>query len=603
MRKIPIALLFLAALVPVGANAAPAAASKTPRPDWPTVERQLAADRIAPATALAKLVRENQDFSVLRAAETHDRLPVPLWLRVWWRKAHPDSEYLATDATGGYPLALQEVYEWMLTHPDLKGEGAGSFQVQSQQKRKPPKPPAVSVTGGPDRSISVDASSARSESDIRVNYWNTDQIVSASNNIEGSGALAIYYSRDGGGSWKQTFLPKHISDAFHSDPTVEWTSDGTAWATTLEISNTNRTLTGTAFRSSDGGATWTFDGIFSGDQTSVDKQMTWVDHSESSPFKDNLYVIYHNGRQVFVNHRTPDGGWGEPLQISGGETLGTGIGSDIKTNQQGTVFAFWPDSGSQKLFMARSTNGGASFSKPLSIGKTFVDFQLGIPAQNRRGVLIYTTGGAFLRNKKKNMVYAAWTDLAGGRGCAGYFDMPGNNQSSGCTSRIWFASSSNGGTSWSRPGIINNQKTLNDQFNPWLVVDETTGNVALMYYDSFGEERSQTNVWAQVSVDDGGSWSAPYKVTSAPSDENNGLPNGNQYGDYNGMSGYAGTFFPSWTDRRAGRGTKEEIWTAPLTIESKAVSRSGAFCPFSPLFSDQAAAWSPEAPAQPVCKQ
>ena len=31
-----------------------------------------------------------------------------------------------------------------------------------------------------------------------------------------------------------------------------------------------------------------------------------------------------------------------------------------------------------------------------------------------------------------------------------------------------------------------------------------------------------------------------------------GADSGNQYGDYNSLSGYAGTFFPSWTDRRNG---------------------------------------------------
>jgi hypothetical protein len=298
--------------------------------------------------------------------------------------------------------------------------------------------------------------------------------------------------------------------------------------------------------------------------------------------------------------------------VSGGETRGTGIGSDIKTNQQGTVFAFWPDTGTRKIFMARSTDGGNSFSKPLSIGQTSAGFQFVIPAQARRNALVYVTGGAFFRGPKRNqsLVYAAWADLAGGRGCSSPENEPGTDRSSGCTSRIWFTRSTNGGASWSRPGTINNQRDLNDQFNPWLAVDETSGTLAIMYYDTIGEDRTQTNVWAQVSADDGASWSAPYKVTSAVSDENDGLPNGNQYGDYNGLSGYAGTFFPSWTDRRGGFGTKEAIWTAPLTLQLKAASRFAGTgqtpagrCPFRPLFAAPAATaaeWSPEKLSQPA---
>ena len=42
---------------------------------------------------------------------------------------------------------------------------------------------------------------------------------------------------------------------------------------------------------------------------------------------------------------------------------------------------------------------------------------------------------------------------------------------------------------------------------------------------------------------------------------------GNQYGDYNGLSGYAGIFFfPSWTDRRSGG--REEIWAARTVPDS-----------------------------------
>ena len=596
MRQLPASFLLLTTLLTGSALAAPA-----PKPSWPTVQRQLAADRVAPGTALEKLIRENQDFSLLRPKELtelsdrSDRSRVPLWLRVYWRKAHPEMEV--------YPYVLKEVHEWMVSHPDLPGLGGiNVLRAESDKKKKPPKP-TVSVDAGPDLRISPEqASSPRSESDIRINFWNTDQIVSASNDIEGFGSLAIYYSGDGGGSWRQTSLPKQLSESFHSDPTVEWTSDGTAWATTLSVDTATRHLTGNTYRSPNGGATWTFAGNFSGDQTSVDKQMTWVDHSDSSPFKDNLYVIYHNEREVFMNRRNgPDGEWGEPLQVSGNETFGTGIGADVKTNRLGTVFGFWPDTDSQRIFMVRSNNGGQSYSRPLLISRTFASFDVAVPAMFRRRFLIYVTAGAFYRNPKKNMVYAAWADLAGGRGCSSPEHEPGTNRTAACTSRIWLARSTNGGNSWLRPVMINNPKTLNDQFNPWLAVDETTGNLAIMYYDSAGETRNMTNVWAQASLDDGATWSAAYRVSSEPTDESIGLANGNQYGDYNGLSGHAGTFFPSWTDRRNPGPGREQIWTAPLTIQVKAAARSA--CPFSPLFADLAAAaeWTPEALAQPVC--
>lgn len=55
-----------------------------------------------------------------------------------------------------------------------------------------------------------------------------------------------------------------------------------------------------------------------------------------------------------------------------------------------------------------------------------------------------------------------------------------------------------------------------------------------------------------------------WKGGTAQTDETiAGADSGNQYGDYNGLSGFLGKFFPSWTDRRDL--TFEEIWTAPIS--------------------------------------
>jgi hypothetical protein len=87
---------------------------------WPSVEEQLIAAEAIHGSALEKLIRENQDFSVLRPAEAHDGQPVPPWLRVYWRSLHPDSDYSGASVSGGYPLILRDLHEWMLEHQDLR---------------------------------------------------------------------------------------------------------------------------------------------------------------------------------------------------------------------------------------------------------------------------------------------------------------------------------------------------------------------------------------------------------------------------------------------------------------------------------------------------
>jgi hypothetical protein len=554
--------LSACALLTTGLLVAGAAAGAT-RASWPSLQSQLAKDRIPAASPLAKLIASNQDFQLLRPEEARDKIAVPPWLRVLWRKGHPFMVSVPGDATGGYPLVLKEVHEWMVAHPDLR-PGPLEADVPPTKRGAPRGPVPVP---GPDFRISGAQSTPRSESDIRVNYWDPSRIAGSSNNLHGGGSLAMFYSSDGGATWGHTVLPRDISESFQSDPAVDWTSDGTVWATTISVHTSPLQLYLRAFRSTDGGASWKLDSTLSSpDQDQADKQMMWVDHSEGSPNKDTIYVIWHNGREVFVTHRSPGSSWSDPLQISGGETAGTGIGSDIKTDALGRVYAFWPDTGSRKIFFARSTDGGQSFSRPVAVGPTYQSFQSFVPAQNSRGALVYVTGGVYISGKNVN-VYAAWTDLSGGKGCNTPFDDPQDNVGSACKTRIWFSRSTNGGTKWAKPRILNNPSAKNDQFNPWMVVDETSGLLGLMYYDTVGESRTSVNVFFQMSTNGGTSFSAPVRISSGSSDDQD-FNDPNQFGDYNSLSGFAGTFFPSWTDRRDPSGI-EEIWTSPITIQTK----------------------------------
>ncbi len=89
------------------------------KPKWPSVEEQLAASRVVKGSALEQLIRDNQDFEMLRPDEAGDKLGLPLWLRVYWRKGHPQLQISATDPLGPYPDTLFKVHAWMLKHPDL----------------------------------------------------------------------------------------------------------------------------------------------------------------------------------------------------------------------------------------------------------------------------------------------------------------------------------------------------------------------------------------------------------------------------------------------------------------------------------------------------
>ncbi len=101
------------------------------KPQWPSLEEQLRDAKVIPGSALEQLIMENQDFSMLDPEEVNDKHRLPPWLRVYWRKSHPDANY--TPPSGGYPLLLKEALEWMMDHQDLP-VAKPSGRVPLQQK-------------------------------------------------------------------------------------------------------------------------------------------------------------------------------------------------------------------------------------------------------------------------------------------------------------------------------------------------------------------------------------------------------------------------------------------------------------------------------------
>jgi hypothetical protein len=309
-------------------------------------------------SALEALIRENQHFALLCDDEKADKRNLPAWLRVWWRKAHPETEYSAEDPTGGYLLVLKEILEWMITHQDPKV--ADGMNIAPAALKSGTADAEVDASTGPHFRISGPAANPRSESDIRVNYFDATKITSGSSNIGGNGRQAMYFSTDGGANWGQTFLPFTGSDTFHSDPTVDWTSDGRAWSSTLGIQSSGC-------------------GIISAQTTarrgpsrrhlpvhrpaSTSRWSGWT-RARARRFRTGCMRVWHNGLPAFMNRRTAGAGgaWlAAPVQVSGSESTGTAIGSDVKTNSAGHVFAAWPTTGNRRILLIKSTDGGSTY--------------------------------------------------------------------------------------------------------------------------------------------------------------------------------------------------------------------------------------------------
>jgi hypothetical protein len=341
------------------------------------------------------------------------------------------------------------------------------------------------------------------------------------------------------------------------------TSDGTAWSTTIGINADSTALQMRAYKSTDGGRNWVFDGTFSGSQTSADKQMMWVDRSPTSPFHDRIYVIWHNNRPAFVSFRNTSG-WHVPVQISHAETTGTAIGSDITTNAAGTVFAVWPDTGTKSIFFSKSTDGGETFSAaPLLVARTAATFQISIPAMAQRAALVGVSIAAFGDN-----LYVSWVDLSGDEGCKTPQSEPGTDVTGLHISHmVRPVDRRRSDVEPVRQGQSCAART--DQFNHRLSIDPETGVLGIVYY-SYGNRRGPKEDEPGVPVFE------RRRPDVEQSDEGRDRHDGRNDRRCDRESAATTTgcplpralFVPSWTDRRDD-GT-EAIFAASITMKATA---------------------------------
>jgi hypothetical protein len=131
-------------------------------------------------------------------------------------------------------------------------------------------------------------------------------------------------------------------------------------------------------------------------------------------------------------------------------------------------------------------------------------------------------------------------------------------------SNIWFARSTDGGSTWSAPVMVNSNLALVDHFNQWMTVDDSDGTIHVSWYDTRNDpNRQKTDIYYTKSTDGGMTFLPEVRVTSAMSDETTAGASPDQYGDYGGLAARNGNAYPFWADRRVQ--APEQIYTAEIT--------------------------------------
>jgi hypothetical protein len=152
----------------------------------------------------------------------------------------------------------------------------------------------------------------------------------------------------------------------------------------------------------------------------------------------------------------------------------------------------------------------------------------------------------------------AWDRTGGphsGRLYMVYTDRPASNTNN-MDIYVIHSDSSGASGSWSTLLEVNwDDTTTTTQFDPRIALDQTSGNVAITWYDCRNDPvtNTATRFYAAVSSDGGNTWSA--NIDLEPNGQSNAttanpVPGAGymDYYDYTGLAYYGGYFYPAWAD-------------------------------------------------------
>ena len=157
------------------------------------------------------------------------------------------------------------------------------------------------------------------------------------------------------------------------------------------------------------------------------------------------------------------------------------------------------------------------------------------------------TGGA-----RNGYVYVTWAQR--------------NLAPAGSDADICFAYSSNGGNSWSSPVKVNDDPLNNgkNQFFPWMTIDQTNGNIAIVFYDTRDVSSTDSCHTYIAYSTNGGSLFVNMRVSDHAQRPVplSGYAAG-YYGDYIGIVAHSNVIWPFWMDNRNG---PAQVYTSKVTL-------------------------------------
>ena len=304
---------------------------------------------------------------------------------------------------------------------------------------------------------------------------------------------------------------------------------------------------------------------------SHDKDWLAVDSSATSPFRDRLYVVWTDFAStgiVILTSFSADQG----ASWSAARTLSDGAEGFVWPSQNtvapnGDVYAAYhsqtgylypnPDGTSGKIFVLRSTDGGATYpQKNLAYGAGAADTTFNVQSGPRLipGTQFWLQGSVQPRILADPLT-------------AGRIYVVANDQPNGADfADVFIVTSTDNGGTWSEPARVDSGPAGSIQVMPSAAIDPVTGNIVVTYYDNrIGNTNAGghflLDVFATMSGNGGTTFTPDFQINTAAFDPDLNAPcrfgpvgcgdvdtvRTLRIGEYNGVA--------------IGRGVASQVWT------------------------------------------
>ncbi len=398
-----------------------------------------------------------------------------------------------------------------------------------------------------------------SEEAIAVNPTNPKNIVIFTNIAEGANGMFLAVTFDGGRTWTRRIVGEgnDVLGDTCCDPSLSFDEYGNLFMTYLY--NVDNVVP--VALSTDGGLTFNViakiaqpAGLATTRAARDERGLfRFVDQPTIIAGHGEVWVIFNAGGPMFATG-APVTGLGQVGSFFAGEVVPGSNNctyGDISIGPAGQIMQVCTltesGQGGGKLFVNVDSDGlgPAGFGDRISVVDTHVggfDFIASQPDRSvdaEPGLAWDRTGGA--HNGRVYLVYS--------------IERP--NESDDLDIAVRY--SDDNGATWSNGVRVNDDHTRNSQFMPKISLDQTTGNIAVTWYDSRadlgtgglgdtdGIPNDDAQFWGAFSTDGGLSFTPNIQISAGTSNSHDS-GNGIDYGDYSGLSFFGGVAHPAWSD-------------------------------------------------------